>query len=61
MTEKLLSYEELAETMGVSTRTLRKWVAEGYIPHKKIGRTQNATVRFVYSEVLEAITPTVAP
>ena len=59
MAERLLSYEELAKTMGVSTRTLRKWVAEGYIPFKKIGPMQNGTVRFVYSDVLAAITPKV--
>ena len=38
---------QVAEMLGLSVATIRKWVLTGYIPFKKIGRA----VRFSVSEV----------
>lgn len=37
--EKLLTYEQLAETLQMSPGTLRNWVSQEFIPHVKLGRT----------------------
>ena len=46
--EKLLTSDELAQTLGVSVHTVRKWRAQEKIPYYKLGRS----VRFRASEVL---------
>jgi excisionase family DNA binding protein len=36
--EKLLDTAEIAEQLGMSVSTIRKWVHYGFIPHVKLGR-----------------------
>lgn len=44
----LLNYSQVAEILGVSQITVRRWVSERKIPCKKIGRS----VRFDLDELL---------
>jgi len=37
MTERLLSVEEIAERIGCSIRTVRRWVASGSLASVKVG------------------------
>jgi excisionase family DNA binding protein len=36
--ERLLDTAEIAEQLGMSVSTIRKWVHYGFIPHVKLGR-----------------------
>lgn len=45
--ETFLDAGQVAEALGLSIATIRKWVLTGYIPYKKIGRA----VRFSASEI----------
>ena len=45
--ETFLDAGQVAEMLGLSIATIRKWVLIGYIPYLKIGRT----VRFSATEV----------
>jgi excisionase family DNA binding protein len=36
--ERLLDTAEIAEQLGMSVSTIRKWVHFGFIPHIKLGR-----------------------
>jgi excisionase family DNA binding protein len=45
--ETYLDVEQVAEMLGLSIATIRKWVLIGYIPYLKIGRV----IRFSASEV----------
>ena len=45
--EKLLDVGQVAEILGLSTATIRKWVLTKYIPYLKIGRV----IRFSASEI----------
>ena len=45
--ETFLDVGQVAEMLGLSIATIRKWVLTGYIPYKKIGRA----VRFSPLEV----------
>ena len=45
--ETLLNAEQVAQMMGLSIATIRRWVLTGYIPYKKIGRS----VRFSAVEI----------
>ena len=38
MDEKIWSVKEVAQKLGVSTVTIRKWIKEGKIRAKRIGR-----------------------
>jgi excisionase family DNA binding protein len=44
---RLLTKAELAPRLGITTRTVDSWMAKGYLPFLKIGRT----VRFRLSDV----------
>lgn len=44
-----LTVDELAETLGVGERTVRRWLAETDIPHRRVG----GVIRFVLAEVDE--------
>lgn len=44
-----LTAEQLAERIGVSVRTVRRWVADTDIPHRRVGDV----LRFVFEEVDE--------
>lgn len=44
-----LTAEQLAGRVGVSVRTVRRWVAETDIPHRRVGDV----IRFVFDEVDE--------
>ena len=46
--EQLLTSKELADYLGVSARTIRRWHAEGRIKAIRIGRT----VRFRLSDIV---------
>jgi excisionase family DNA binding protein len=50
--ERLLTMGEIAPYLGVSVRTIKKWVAEGLIPHRRLGR-KSGRVRFAKHEVDE--------
>ena len=45
--ERLLDTAEIAEQLGMSVSTIRKWVHYGFIPHVKLGRA----VRFREKDV----------
>jgi len=45
--EKLLDVGQVAEMLGLSIATIRKWVLTKYIPYLKIGRV----IRFSASEI----------
>ena len=45
--ERLLDTVEIAEQLGMSVSTIRKWVHYGFIPHVKLGRA----VRFREKDV----------
>ena len=47
--ETFLDVGQVAEMLGLSIATIRKWVLIGYIPYLKIGRV----VRFSSSEIQE--------
>jgi excisionase family DNA binding protein len=47
----LLRKRELAPQLGISSRTLDVWMAQGRVPFLKIGRS----VRFRLSDVLEKL------
>lgn len=46
--EPLLTIDQAAVIVGVSTRTLSSWVRDGLIPSKRLGR---GTRRFVRAEL----------
>lgn len=48
MMEQLISSDQLSEQLGISKRTLKRWLVELDLPHYKIGRT----VKFKPSEIL---------
>ena len=50
--DQLLTYEEAATMLRISPVTLRKWVSNGRLPYKKLGRK---AVRFNQSELKEWI------
>jgi excisionase family DNA binding protein len=45
--ETLIDVGKVAEMLGLSVATIRKWVLRGYMPYKKIGRA----VRFSSVEI----------
>jgi len=45
--ETFLDAGQVAEMLGLSIATIRKWVLTGYIPYRKIGRA----VRFSAAEI----------
>jgi excisionase family DNA binding protein len=47
--ETLLNAEQVAEMLGLSIATIRKWVLIRYIPFQKLG----SSVRFSASEIKE--------
>lgn len=47
--DEFITKAELAVRMKVTARTIDSWMAKGYVPFRKIGRT----VRFSWSEVCE--------
>ena len=51
ISEKFVTTEELAKTLGVSVHAIRKWRIHERIPYHKFGRS----LRFRVSEVLTAI------
>jgi excisionase family DNA binding protein len=56
--EQFLDVGQVAEMLGLSVATIRKWVLIRYIPYKKIGRA----VRFSTKEIQEWVkTRTVEP
>lgn len=44
-----LTVAELADKIGIGERTLRRWLAETDIPHRRV----DGVIRFVFSEVDE--------
>ncbi|MDR2246698.1 MAG: helix-turn-helix domain-containing protein [Treponema sp.] len=56
--EQFLDAGQVAEMLGLSTATIRKWVLIRYIPYQKLGRA----VRFSAPEIWEWVkTHTVKP
>jgi excisionase family DNA binding protein len=56
--EMFLDVGQVAEILGLSTATIRKWVLTRYIPYQKLGRA----VRFSGPEIREWVkTRTVKP
>jgi len=37
--EQLVDYKAAAQHMGVGVRTLKRWVANGEVPFRRLGRT----------------------
>jgi excisionase family DNA binding protein len=35
----LLSVRDAADRLGVSTKTIRRWIASGELPHYRLGRS----------------------
>lgn len=53
-TREYLSYDELAKILGVSTRTIRRYMDLGKIPRRaytKLGKTRSSVVRFSRTEI----------
>lgn len=44
-----LTVAELAQKIGIGERTLRRWLAETDIPHRRV----DGVIRFVFAEVDE--------
>jgi excisionase family DNA binding protein len=58
MAETFLDVRQVAEMLGLSVATIRKWVLMRYIPYQKLGRA----VRFSAPEIREWVkTSTVKP
>jgi excisionase family DNA binding protein len=58
MAETFLDVRQVAEMLGLSIATIRKWVLIRYIPYQKLGRA----VRFSAPEIREWVkTRTVKP
>jgi excisionase family DNA binding protein len=51
MHDEFITKAQLAARMKVTTRTIDSWMAKGYVPFRKIGRT----VRFSWAEVCERL------
>lgn len=51
--EKLLTYQEIAEKLGYSVRTIKYWVHTNYIPYIPLGVGRRPSVRFFESEVID--------
>lgn len=51
---RYLSQEDAAERLGVTTRSIRRWIAEGVIPASRIG---NKVVRIRESDLEAALRP----
>jgi excisionase family DNA binding protein len=45
--ETLLNVGQVAEMLGISIATIRKWVLTGFIPYRKIGKA----VRFSAADI----------
>jgi excisionase family DNA binding protein len=39
----LLAVRQTADCLGVSTKTVRRWIASGELPHHRIGRSIRIT------------------
>ena len=50
--DRLITTSELAERLGVTSDTIRKWTREGRIPCLRVGRK---TLRFDLAAVLDAL------
>jgi excisionase family DNA binding protein len=50
--DALLTMDEIALYLGVSVRTIKKWVSNGAIPHRRLGRKWGR-VRFAKHKVDE--------
>ena len=55
---KLLTATELAELLGMNTRTVLRWHQSGRIPAKIHTKR---LIRFVYEDVIEALHATLPP
>jgi excisionase family DNA binding protein len=49
ISDRLLSYADVAERMGVSIHTVRGWVYQRKIPYLKAGKI----VRFIWADVMQ--------
>lgn len=43
MTEKLLTPSEVAKRLGVTLRTVQRWIAEGELPSYKLGKVRRVS------------------
>jgi excisionase family DNA binding protein len=62
--ERMLNSAEIAEKLGLSVSTIRKWVHFGFIPHVKLGRAvrfKEKDVEAWIEERTEKGRPTLAP
>lgn len=50
--DELLDYEGVANLLGVSTRTIRRYVGDGKLP---VIRLSQRTIRFSKTKVLECL------
>jgi excisionase family DNA binding protein len=57
----LLNYQGAAEYLGLKESHVRRMVAEGRLPHSKLGRTPQSPVRFDPDELDQWITSTNVP
>ena len=53
--ESWVTRELIAANLSVNPRTIDRWVRGGLIPHIKIGRGRNCSIRFRRSAVDEAV------
>jgi len=52
---EILTTAECAERLKVSTRTIRQMIADGKIPHFRVGGQGKGQLRFDWQEVVESL------
>jgi len=52
---EILTTTECAERLKVSTRTIRQMIADGKIPHFRLGGQGKGQLRFDWQEVIQSL------
>lgn len=52
-THQLMTIEQCAELLQVTTGSIYVWISKKQIPFRKLGSHRNAAVRFDFDEIME--------
>ena len=55
--KQYLTIEETANTLRVSERTVRRWIASGFLPGRKIAKTVRVPATAVRPEAIRGLRP----